>query len=97
MPEARSFETSKISIGGNHVNALFENIDIFHDIYYTSLSSGTWGTTEPVQLGEKGYFMLGDNSRNSNDSRVWKFVPEKNIVGKAFFVFWPLNNIKFIK
>jgi len=41
--------------------------------------------------------MLGDNSRNSNDSRVWKFVPEKNIVGKAFFVFWPLNNIKFIK
>ena len=93
----RPFDTSRIRFGGTHVNATFEKIEIFHDIYYTNLSPGTWGTTKPVQLGEKDYFMLGDNSRNSNDSRVWKFVPEKNIVGKAFLVFWPLNTIKFIK
>ena len=97
VTEVRPFDTSRIRFGGTHVNATFENIEIFHDIYYTNLSAGTWGTTQPIQLGEKDYFMLGDNSRNSNDSRVWKFVPEKNIVGKAFFVFWPLNNIKFIK
>ncbi|TWU53000.1 signal peptidase I [Candidatus Brocadiaceae bacterium B188] len=97
VPDQRSFETSKICFGGTRIHATFENIKIFHDLYYTSLSSGTWGTTKPVQLGEKDYFMLGDNSRNSNDSRVWKFVPKKNIVGKAFFVFWPLNTIKFIK
>ena len=97
MPDVRPFDTSRVRFGGTHVNATFENIEIFHDIYYTDLSAGTWGTTQPVQLGEKDYFMMGDNSRNSNDSRVWKFVPEKNIVGKAFFVFWPLNNIKFIK
>jgi len=97
VTEVRPFDTSRVRFGGTHVNATFENIEIFHDIYYTNLSAGTWGTTQPIQLGEKDYFMLGDNSRNSNDSRVWKFVPEKNIVGKAFFVFWPLNNIKFIK
>lgn len=97
VAEVRPFDTSSIRFGGTHVNATFENIGIFHDIYYTNLSAGTWGTTQPIQLGEKDYFMLGDNSRNSNDSRVWKFVPEKNIVGKAFFVFWPLNNIKFIR
>ena len=97
VTEVRPFDTSRICFGGTHVNATFENIEIFHDIYYTNLSAGTWGTTQPIQLGEKDYFMMGDNSRNSNDSRVWKFVPEKNIVGKAFFVFWPLNNIKFIK
>lgn len=97
LPDVRPFDTSRIRFGGAHVNATFENIEIFHDIYYTNLYAGTWGTTHPIQLGEKDYFMLGDNSRNSNDSRVWKFVPEKNIVGKAFFVFWPLNNIKFIK
>jgi len=96
-PEERPFDTSIIRLGGSQVHATFENIEIFHDIFYTHLSAGTWGTTQPVQLGEKDYFMLGDNSRNSNDSRVWKFVPEKNIVGKAFFVFWPLNNMKFIK
>lgn len=97
VPPHQSFDTSQIQFGGGHVNATFENIKIFHDIYYTNLSTGTWGTDKPIQLGEKDYFMLGDNSRNSNDSRVWKFVPEKNIVGKAFFVFWPLNNIKLIK
>ncbi len=96
-PEPRPFDTSGVRFGGSRVNAAFENIKIFHDIYYTHLSSGTWGTEQPIQLGEKDYFMCGDNSRNSNDSRVWKFVPEKNIVGKAFFVFWPVDNIKFIK
>ncbi len=96
-PQPRSFDTSSIRFGGTDIKAIFENIEIFHDIYYTDLSPGTWGTAQPIQLGEKDYFMLGDNSRNSNDSRIWKFVPEENIVGKAFFVFWPFNNIKFIQ
>lgn len=97
VPAPRPFDVSRIHFGGGHVHATFENIKIFHDIYYTNLSPNAWGTEQPIQLGEKDYFMLGDNSRNSNDSRVWKFVPEKNIVGKAFFVFWPLDTIKFIK
>lgn len=97
LPEPRPFDTCKIRFGGTRIHGTFENIRIFHDIYYTSLSAGTWGTTKAIQLGERDYFMLGDNSRNSNDSRVWKFVPEENLVGKAFFVFWPLNTIKFIR
>ena len=43
------------------------------------------------EVPEDSYFMLGDNSRNSLDSRYWGTVPRKNIVGKALFVFWPIS------
>ena len=37
------------------------------------------------------YFVLGDNRKGSSDSRDWGFVPQKSIIGRAAFVYWPLQ------
>jgi signal peptidase I len=42
--------------------------------------------------GDDSYMVMGDNTCNSSDSRTWGTFPAKNIIGKSFFVYWPITS-----
>lgn len=50
-----------------------------------------------VVLDKDYYYVLGDNSGNSLDSRYWGFVSEKRIMGRMMFRFWPIKNIGVVR
>jgi len=56
---------------------------------YTLVDGGYVAMDREVQLPEKRYMAMGDNSFDSSDSRYWGPVPEENLVGPALFVYWP--------
>ena len=55
------------------------------------LTSRDTGSTRLYQLAEDEYFVIGDNRKGSHDSRSWGPVPEDLLLGKVWFVYWPLS------
>lgn len=47
---------------------------------------------ESFTVPSHSFFALGDNSYNSSDSRYWGVVPEHNVIGRGFFVYWPFSS-----
>lgn len=88
-----------IAIGGQTIQIRGGNLYVdgeeldgerFDNYYYSDNNSYQYGV-EPTLVPEGHYFMLGDNSGNSADSRYWGFVPQKDIVGVPYLRVWPLN------
>lgn len=95
-----------VSLAGVGAPFTLEDIILYRDTHYTNAademaSQGTQGN--PFTLGEDEFFVMGDNSPHSFDSRLWYAeglgngnkryrrgtVPRDYLIGKAFFVYWP--------
>ena len=70
------------------------------DIFYTRTHGGVGSGADLYYVQPGHYLCLGDNSAHSSDSRSWGVVPERLMLGKAVFVFWPAwphNRMGFIR
>jgi signal peptidase I len=63
--------------------------------YYNRGDYGDLG--KKIRVPDDQFFVLGDNSASSQDSRYWGFVPRRNLLGKAMVIYWPPNRIRLIK
>lgn len=89
-------ESVEIRDGRVYVDGAMVEAPSIRSIYY--YNAGDYGKEGAViQVPKDSYFALGDNSANSRDSRYWGFVPKANLIGKAIFMYWPLNRIKVIR
>jgi signal peptidase I len=59
---------------------------------YVSSPQANFG---PIHIPKDGYFMMGDNRANSDDSRVWGPVKKSQLIGRVFMIYWPLTRIAF--
>jgi signal peptidase I len=68
---------------------------IARNYYYNQGDFGKEG--EEIVIPDGKYFLLGDNSISSADSRFWGYADEVDIVGKAIFLWWPVKRIGMIE
>jgi signal peptidase I len=52
---------------------------------------GKFGVEELYKVPENCFFVLGDNIANSNDSRFFGAIPQSDLIGKAYKIYWPIG------
>lgn len=99
-PAPVPLDASPLALGILGGEATIDRLMVYRDIYYTDGLSHApgrpFGVGEPYHLGEQEYFVLGDNSPVSNDSRFWPespVVPGSMMLGKPFLVHLPSRGV----
>jgi signal peptidase I len=89
-------ETVEIKNGTIYINDKpADDLKLSPQYYYNRGDYGDLG--KKIRVPEDQFFVLGDNSASSQDSRYWGFVPRSNLLGKAMVIYWPPTRIRLIK
>ena len=91
LPADRPGTDRPLQLEARGVSVMVHHLKLSRDVQYRS--EGENGIVAPWQLGANEYFLLGDNSASSEDSRYWKKpgVPEGDFIGKPFLIHQPLR------
>lgn len=83
-----------LQLGARGCRVVLRNVRLGRDIHYTHYAEH--GTRRAAELGAREYYVLGDNSGNSQDSRKWPSpaVPEQAFIGKPILVHQPLRSAR---
>ncbi len=91
-------ETVEIRAGNIYINGKLNAEPSLYNRYYYNRPESEFGRDGQVTKVPSGsYYVLGDNSSSSRDSRYWGFVPKSNVLGKAILIYWPLTRIRMIE
>lgn len=81
----------RIQIRADHV---YVNGRMLPERYLSVATAGEYG---PVVVPASEVFVLGDNRGNSEDSRAFGFVPDRNLVGEAVLIYWPPQRVHVLR
>ena len=75
---------------------LEEPLQIMGHYYYNRNDWAYAKEGQKIKVPTDSFFVLGDNSAQSSDSRNWGFVPRRYLIGRAFLIWWPLYRFGFV-
>ena len=87
-----------LAVGSQGLGVEIEDVRVYRDVYYTHPvgPDARWGLDDRERVGDESYFVLGDNSALSLDSRTWPegpAVPARLLLGKPFLLHFPPRRI----
>ncbi|HMY71746.1 MAG TPA: signal peptidase I, partial [Blastocatellia bacterium] len=92
---SKSYIKRVVGLPGEEVNIedgkLFINGEEIKEPYLDTEFLSRDSLPTPTRVKDHHYFVMGDNRRNSSDSRYWGLVPEKYIYGQAIFRYYPFT------
>ena len=91
-PDAVEIRDGQVIVNGSPLNSR----EIYgHNHYY---NQGPYGRIfKAVKVPEDSFYVLGDNSASSHDSRFWGFVPKRLMIGQAICIFWPITRWRILR
>jgi len=95
LPPGITSIAPRVAFGGDGLVARFRGLVVTRDLFWTP--TGPWGSRASIELGPDEYFVLGDNSANSLDSRYWGPVHAHQILGRPLAVVGPWSERHWLR